>query len=142
MPGIFETGLAAYLPKAYQKFYYEWKEEPTPVHWIPKAGKYVLNEKTGIVIPVQNNPIPLRYPHEFDMCLLGGEALVKGFRKKHRVRRHPRFWIPQLKKTAVYSQILNKYFAVMATERVLHLIHHYQGFDEYIMQVIQALSNL
>lgn len=87
-------------------------------------------------MPVQNHPIPLKYPKEFNNCLLGGEAIIKGFEKRTRARRNPHFWIPKLKKTAVYSQILNKYFAVMATERVLHLIHHYQGFDDYILQVI------
>lgn len=123
------------MPKAYQKFYYEWTAEPTPVHWIPKAGKYTRNEKTGIVQPVQNVPIPLKYPAEFDKCLLGGEAIVKGFKKPGRSRRMPHFWIPTIKRTAVYSQILNKYFEVLATDRVIQLIHHFEGFDEYIMQV-------
>lgn len=131
--------MAASLPKAYQKFYNEWNEEPTPVHWIPQAGKWKRNEKTGSVNPIQNVPIPLKYPKEFNQCLLGGEAVVKGYRKKPSKRRFPHFWIPTLKRTAVYSKILDKYFEVLATDRVLQLVHHYQGFDEYIMQVISIL---
>ncbi|XP_055295159.1 39S ribosomal protein L28, mitochondrial-like [Sitodiplosis mosellana] len=140
-PSIFDTGLASKLPKAYQKFYYEWQEVPTPVHYIPKAGKYVRNDATGEVKPVQNVPIPLRYPHEFDKCLLGGEAIVKGYYKsKPTVRRFPHFWVPTLKRTAVYSEILNQHMDVLATDRVIQLIHHYKGFDEYIMQVIQSIK--
>lgn len=128
--------MAANLPQEYKKFYYEWTAEPTPVHWIPQAGKYTRDEKTGIVRPVQNVPLPLKYPKEFNQCLLGGEAIVKGFKKKPNIRRHPQFWIPTLKRTAVYSKILNKYLEVLATDRVVQLIHHYQGFDEYVMQVV------
>lgn len=135
-PSVFDSGVASFLPKAYQKFYYESQEEPTPVHFIPKAGKYERDEKTGLTKPVQNVPIPLRYPREFDKCLLGGEAIIKGYYKsKPQVRRFPNFWVPTLKRTAVYSEILNQHMEVLATDRVIQLIHHYKGFDEYIMQV-------
>lgn len=140
-PGIFDTGLASKLPKAYQKFYYEWKEEPTPVHFIPKAGKYERNDETGEVKPIQNVPLPLRFPHEFDKCLLGGEAVIKGYYKtRPTVRRFPHFWVPTLKRTAVYSEILNQHMDVLATDRVIQLIHHYKGFDEYIMQVSESVK--
>ncbi|XP_031634250.1 39S ribosomal protein L28, mitochondrial isoform X2 [Contarinia nasturtii] len=132
---VFESGIASYLPKAYQNFYYQMEQEPTPVHYIPKAGKYVQDEKTGVVKPVQNVPIPLKFPREFDKCLLGGEGIIKGFYKsKPQVRRFPHFWIPKLSRTAVYSEILNQHMEVLATDRVVQLIHHYKGFDEYIMQ--------
>lgn len=128
------------LPAAYQKFYYEWQETPTPVHYVPKAGRYVRNEQTGITQMVQNVPLPLKYPAEFDKCLMGGEAIVKGFYKsKSTVRRFPHFWIPTLKRTAVYSEILNQHMEVLATDRVIQLIQHHNGFDEYIMQVIEWL---
>lgn len=135
-PTLFDTGVGKYLPKAYQKFYWEWQEEPTPVHYIPKAGKYVRNEETGITTPVQNVPLPLKYPKEFDKCLLGGEAVIKGYYKSRpTVRRFPNFWVPTIKRTTVYSEILNQHMDVLATDRVQQLIHHYKGFDEYIMQV-------
>lgn len=133
---IFRIGLASLLPQAYRKFYYEWKEPKTPVHYNPRGGRYVRNKETGIVSPVQNIPLPLRYPNEFDECLLGGEALVQGYYKsKPRVKKFPHFWIPTLTKTVVYSEILNKHMEVLATNRLIQLINHYKGFDEYIMQV-------
>lgn len=106
------------------------------MHFIPKAGRYQRNPETGITTPVQNVPIPLRYAAEFDKCLMGGEAIIKGcYKSKPTVRKFPHFWIPTLKRTAVYSEILNKHMEVLATDRVIQLIHHYKGFDEYIMQV-------
>lgn len=135
-PNVFDMGVAKYLPKAYQKFYWESQEEPTPIHFIPKAGRYVRDERTGLTKPVQNVPIPMQYPEEFDECLLGGEGIIKGFYKtKRQVKKFPHFWIPTLKRTAVYSEILNQHMDVLATDRVIQLIHHYKGFDEYIMQV-------
>lgn len=111
-------------------------ETPQPVHFIPKAGKYVRNEETGIVKPVQNVPLPLAYPKEFDKILLGGEAIVKGFRKRRpQVRRFPHFWVPTLKRMAMYSEILNQHMNIVATDRVVQLCYHYKGFDEYILQV-------
>lgn len=134
--GVFGGGIAAQLPEAYRKFYDEWKETPQPVHYTPRAGRYTRDEQTGIVTPVQNVPIPLRFPAEFDRCLLGGEALIKGYYKnKPRVRKFPHFWIPTIRRMVIYSEILNQHMEVLATDRVLQLSHHYKGFDEYIMQV-------
>lgn len=134
--GVFGSGVAASLPEAYRKFYYEWNETPMPVHYIPRAGRYHRDELTGLVTPVQNVPLKLKYPAEFDKCLLGGEAVIKGFYKsKPRVRKFPHFWIPTIRRMVIYSEILNKHMEVLATDRVLQLIHHYKGFDEYIMQV-------
>lgn len=133
---VFDTGVAAQLPEAYKKFYYEWEETPQPVHYIPRAGRYTRDEATGIVTPVQNVPLPLKYPAEFEKCLLGGEALIKGYYKsKPRIRKFPHFWIPTIKRMVIYSEILNQHMEVLATERVLQLTHHYKGFDEYVMQV-------
>lgn len=124
------------IPKAYQKFWNEWNQPPTPIHYIPKAGQYIRNEK-GVVRPVQDVPLPLKYPPEFDGMLLGGEAVIQGFRKKHRKRRFPHFWMPTFTKMPVYSEIMNKHIEVIGTDRVVRLINHYQGFDQYILQVWQ-----
>lgn len=133
-PDIFETGLAALLPKEYRKFYDEWKSEPTPVHYQPRPGKYERKEN-GMVLPIQNVPIPVKFPKEFHEGLWGGEGIVKGFRKKPEKRRFPHFWMPSLKKSAVYSTVLNKHMEVVATDRLIQLILHYQGFDEYLLNV-------
>lgn len=37
------------LPKEYQKFYNEWQEDGTPVHWIPSSANYKRNPETGEV---------------------------------------------------------------------------------------------
>lgn len=111
-------------------------DRPQPVHYIPKAGKYARNPETGITQQVQNIPLPTMFPKEFDNCLLGGESIVKGYYKSGpQIRKFPHFWVPTLKRTAVYSEILNKHMEVLATDRVIQLIHHYKGFDEYVMQV-------
>lgn len=133
-PGKFDQYEGALLPKAYQKFWYEWNEPPAPVHYVPKAGKYVRNEK-GVTKPVQNVPLKLSYPPEFDRCLMGGEAILQGFTKKPKKRRFPHYWIPSLKNLAVYSEILNKHIEIIGTDRAIRLINHYQGFDQYLMQV-------
>lgn len=106
------------------------------MHYIPKAGRYTRDEATGIVTPVQNVPLPVKYPAEFEKCLMGGEALIKGYYKsKPRIRKFPHFWIPTIKRMVIYSEILNQHMEVLATERVLQLTHNYKGFDEYVMQV-------
>lgn len=80
-------------------------------------------------------PLLLRHPEEFESMLLGGEAILKGFRKKYRKRRFPHFWIPNLKNIAVYSEILNKHIEAIGTDRVIRLVNHYHGFDSYLMEV-------
>lgn len=112
-----------------------------PVHYIPRAGRYTRDERTGIVSPVQNVPIPLKYPAEFEKCLMGGEAIIKGcYKSKPRVRKFPHFWIPTIRRVVIYSEILNQHMEVMATDRVLQFIHHYKGFDDYVMQVNNSIS--
>lgn len=136
-PGPFDRNEAALIPQAYRKFWYEWNEQPTPVHYIPRGGQYERIEtfEGRKVLPVQNIPLKLSYPPEFDRCLMGGEAIVQGFRKKEQKRRFPHFWMPTLRNLAVYSEILNKHFEVIGTDRALSLIIHHQGFDQYLMQV-------
>ena len=85
---------------------------------------------------VQNVPLPLKYPAEFDNGLWGGEAVVQGFIKRHQLRRRvPRFWFPTLQKAVLYSEILDKHFEVVVTARTLRLIDQHYGFDRYILEV-------
>lgn len=86
--------------------------------------------------PVQNVPIPLKYPKELDKGIWGGEAVVMGFIKKTKYkRRFRRYWVPELKKSVVYSEILDKYMRTIVTQRTLNLIHENYGFDHYILKV-------
>lgn len=131
-----DYGWAKLLPAEYLKFRQECRLPKTPVHYIPRPGKYERNEETGEVRPVQNVPLPLKWPRESHQGLWGGEAIIKGFTKfKPLKRRCPHFWTPQLKKTVVYSEILNKFMSVVVTQRTIDLIHQHYGFDNYILEV-------
>lgn len=130
----FDYGLASKLPPAYHKFLAEYNEPRTPVHYIPQPGKYVRNEETGIVTPVQNTPIELLFPNESHQGIWGGEAVIKGFKKpQYNKRRVPHWWVPVLRKEVVRSEILNKFMSLQVTGRTIELIHKHYGFDNYIL---------
>ncbi|XP_011500749.1 PREDICTED: 39S ribosomal protein L28, mitochondrial [Ceratosolen solmsi marchali] len=128
-------GIGAALPEEYKKFWKEWKiQMPSPVYYIPKKGKYE-RMPDGTVKPIQNIPIPLKYPKELDNGIWGGEAVIQGFVKKHKYhQRFVRYWVPNLIKSVVYSEILNKYMRTIVTNRTLDLIHEHYGFDHYILK--------
>ncbi|XP_011645266.1 39S ribosomal protein L28, mitochondrial [Pogonomyrmex barbatus] len=129
-------GIGAELPEEFKKFWKEWKlQQPTAVHYIKQEGTYVRNDKTEEVRPVQNVPLPLLYPKEIDDGIWGGEAIVQGFKKKGLFKRRvPHFWIPHLKKSIVYSEVLDTYMRVVVTDRTLRLIHESYGFDHYLLK--------
>ncbi|KYN07418.1 PREDICTED: 39S ribosomal protein L28, mitochondrial [Cyphomyrmex costatus] len=129
-------GIGAELPNEYKKFWKEWKlQQPAAVHYIKKEGIYERNEKTEEVFSVQNVPLPLIYPKEIDDGIWGGEAIVQGFKKKGKFKRRvPHFWIPTLKKSVLYSEVLDTYMRVVVTERALRLIHENYGFDHYLLK--------
>jgi large subunit ribosomal protein L28 len=120
----------------YQKFYVEWiesEQKETPVHWKPREGKWE-RLATGEVKPIQNTPIQVNYPEEMNEGIWGGEGVVQGLVKKGKWRSPvPRYWSPQLKKSIVYSEILDKYFSVVVTERALRLIDQHHGLDAYLL---------
>ncbi|XP_065159251.1 large ribosomal subunit protein bL28m [Atheta coriaria] len=132
----FDKGIATRLPEAYRKFYKEWKlDEPAAVHFIPEEGKWKRDEVTNEVYPIQNIPLPLRFPDEYDNQLWGGEAVVQGFQHRSRnSRRVPHFWVPQLHRSVVYSEVLNKHMSVIMTDRALQLINANYGFDHYLLK--------
>lgn len=135
-PGLFDKGVGALLPEAYKKFYKEWKlTEPSAVHYVPEEGKFKRNELTGDVIPVQNIPLPVLYPKDHHQQIWGGEGIIQGFQKRdQRSRRVPHFWFPILKRSVVYSEVLNKYFSVVVTDRTISLINANYGFDHYLLK--------
>ncbi|KAK2581742.1 hypothetical protein KPH14_002223 [Odynerus spinipes] len=135
-PTRWTSGIGAELPAEYKKFWKEWKlQEPTAVHYVKEEGKYTRNEKTGEVYPVQNVPIPLKFPKEFDQYILGGEGLIQGFQQREKyTRRYPKFWFPALKRSVVYSEVLDSYMRVIITYRALSLIHEHYGFDHYLLK--------
>ncbi|XP_018309390.1 39S ribosomal protein L28, mitochondrial isoform X2 [Mycetomoellerius zeteki] len=138
MPHIsrWSKGIGAELPKEYKKFWKEWKlQQPAAVHYIKKEGIFERNEETEEIHLVQNVPLPLIYPKEIDDGIWGGEAIVQGFKKKGRFKRRvPHFWIPNLNKSVVYSEVLDTYMRVVITQRALRLIHENYGFDHYLLK--------
>jgi len=132
----FDSGLGKRLPIAYQKFWNEWKhQKPAAVHYIPKEGLFERNDITGVVLPIQNIPLPLKRVPEEDEGIWGGEAIIKGFQKKQAtVARYPHFWIPTLKRSAVRSEILNEFFSMTVTDRTIRLILENHGFDHYLLK--------
>lgn len=125
-----------HLPAAYQTFYQEWKvEQPKPVHYKPQPGKWKKNAKTGEVQPVENVPIPLRFPREAHEGLWGGEAVIKGY--QHRGRNAsliPHWWVPSLQRTVLYSEVLDRWLDVVVTQRAVQLVHDHHGLDMYLLQ--------
>ncbi|XP_015112937.1 39S ribosomal protein L28, mitochondrial [Diachasma alloeum] len=135
-PNRWQNGIGAELPEAYKKFWREWKlQTPTAVHYIPEEGKYKWDENRQMVLPVQNIPLPLKYPKQLDYGIWGGEAIVQGFRKKGKYcRRVAKFWVPTLRNSVVYSEVLNKYMKTTVTMRTIDLIHEHYGFDHYLLK--------
>lgn len=52
--------------------------KPAAVHYIPQNSQWKRDDITGETLPVQNIPIPLKYPGELHEGIWGGEAVVKG----------------------------------------------------------------
>lgn len=130
------SGIGDRLPEAYKKFYKEWRHQvPTPVYFKPKLGKWTRDEKTGAVIPVQNVPIPLKYPKTMHTGIWGGEGVVQGFKQSGKYKsRVPFFWTPTLKKTVVYSEVLDQYMSTIVTEKALLEINTNYGLDNYLLK--------
>lgn len=132
----FDIGIASELPAAYKKFWREWKVlKPAAVHFVPQEGKWRRDELTGETLPIQNIPLPLKYPAEIHEGIWGGEAVVKGFQKRDPQRRRvPHYWVPVLKRTVVRSEVLNTHLSVTVTERTIKLINDHYGFDHYLLK--------
>lgn len=128
------------LPDHYKKRVLEFlTTTPKPVHWIPDERKFKL-DVNGKPTPVQNVPIPVRYPQQCNEGLWGGEGIVQGFIKKklksknlmHGMRL-PRLWLPKLHKEILYSEILDQWMSITVTKRTLNLIDEVYGLDHYIL---------
>ncbi|XP_011303074.1 39S ribosomal protein L28, mitochondrial [Fopius arisanus] len=135
-PNRWQKGIGSELPEAYKKFWHEWKlRTPTAVHYIPEEGKYKWDEHQQTVLPVQNIPLPLRFPKEQDYGIWGGEAIVQGYRKKGKYRmKVAKFWVPTLRRSVVYSEILDTHMKTTITMRTIDLIHEHYGFDHYLLK--------
>lgn len=76
------------------------------------------------------------HPKESHQHIWGGEGVVQGFTIKAKYKRRvPHFWMPVLKRTVVYSEVLDKHISVIVTDRTIHLINSNYGFDHYLLKV-------
>ena len=77
------------------------------------------------------------YPKEIHQGIWGGETIVLGYQKRQPLKRRvPHFWIPRLRKSVVYSEILNQRMSTIVTSRTIDLILENHGFDHYILEVM------
>jgi len=129
-------GLKSRLPLHYKQRYIEkFARDPAPVHYKPDLRKYEADE-FGCPKRIQNIPIPVFFPKESNDMLWGGEGIIAGFRRKKRrqkVPRVPRIWMPRLSSRVFYSEILDKFIRVTVTRHALELIDAAHGFDHYIL---------
>lgn len=109
---------------------------PKPVHYIPEAGKYKLDE-WGQRVKVQNIPVEVTFPKEADLGLWGGEGYIVGYQKKNNEHMKPRYPVikrPRLYKKYLYSEILDQWMEITVTKRTLDLIDENYGLDFYILK--------
>lgn len=80
------------------------------------------------------------YPKEIHKGIWGGETVVLGYQKRDKYNsRIPHFWIPRLRRSVVYSEILDKRMSAIVTNRTINLILDNHGFDHYILKVMVLL---
>ncbi|KAL0271847.1 UNVERIFIED_CONTAM: hypothetical protein PYX00_008813 [Menopon gallinae] len=132
---VFDRGAATRLPEEYKKFWKEWRETtPEPVHYIAAKGNW-RKTKEGEIKEVVNVPLPGRYTKELNQVITGGEMIIQGFKQKNKkARRNPHFWMPLVRKSAIYSEVLDKHIAVLITRRAVELIVKHEGFDSYVLK--------
>lgn len=89
---------------------------------------------------IRDRPIPVVYPHQSHLGIWGGEGVIDGLVKKGKFRSPvPKFWVPSLHRSVVYSEILDKYFSVVVTVKALRLIDEFHGLDSYLLKVTSLI---
>ncbi|XP_064477202.1 large ribosomal subunit protein bL28m-like [Ornithodoros turicata] len=131
------------FPKHYQRFLKELEKPSAAVHYKEYPEKYIKDPETKEIKRVQNVPIPVLYPEECQKGIWGGEGIIKGYMPLPKFnKRYAKYFTPSLKRIVVYSEILDKYMMVTATERTILLINKHFGFDNYILQTpVQDLKS-
>ncbi|XP_055356614.1 uncharacterized protein LOC129601764 isoform X1 [Paramacrobiotus metropolitanus] len=97
---------------------------------------HVYDRETGITSQIdEDQPVRPLMPPEAHLGLWGGEGVLKGFTKRSKKHvRAPRWWMPHLRETAFYSEILDKHYLIIVTHTTLERIDAAFGFDNYILQ--------
>jgi len=135
------VGLKSRLPLHYKRRYIEkFMRDPAPVHYRPDLRKYVADE-FGCPKRVQNIPLPVFFPKESSNMLWSGEGIIAGFvkkKKKQKLPRLPKIWMPRLSSRVFYSEILDTFLRATVTGHTLQLIDAAYGFDHYILSTAEA----
>ncbi|EYC31891.1 hypothetical protein Y032_0003g1288 [Ancylostoma ceylanicum] len=131
------------LPEHYTKRYWDnLLRDAKPVHYRPPTSRFYWDPVRNVEVEAENYPLLVLYPPEADHGLWGGEGVVKGWKesrpytKKKVLPRHwvPRLYFPTVRKTILYSEILDKHMEITVTERALRLIDQHFGLDYYILR--------
>ncbi len=134
-------GIDGRLPKHFMDFHRQWKIGPQEFIHIQKNENLFEKDEFGLVVPVQNANIPVLYPDEFHDGLWGGEGVIKG-RLRPKPLKHdvmamtwpkPKYWWPKLHFAVVFSEVLDKHFELVATERGEFLVDQSGGLDYYLL---------
>ncbi|XP_055348385.1 uncharacterized protein LOC129595408 [Paramacrobiotus metropolitanus] len=107
-----------------------------PVQYRVSERPHVYDRETGITSQIdEDQPVRPMMPPEAHLGLWGGEGILKGFTKRSKNHvRTPRWWMPHLRETAFYSEILDKHYLIIVTHTTLERIVAAFGFDNYILQ--------
>ncbi|CAN7937068.1 unnamed protein product [Ixodes hexagonus] len=129
------------FPEHYKRFLQELQKTPSPVHYKPPTEKYVQDPETKEIKRVEDRPVPVLYPKECQEGIWGGEGILFGYRRRKHGR-YIKYFTPNIRRSVVYSEILDKYMRVTLTERTLLLINKNFGFDNYILKTpVQDLKS-
>lgn len=123
------------LPDHYKRRCIDFQtREPKPVHYIPAQSKWTYDVTQHIPVPVQDIGPVVVYPDDIKMGLFGGEGYIRGFRRKSKYKpRIPKVYAPQVKVEYLHSEILDQWFKIPTTIRVMNQITTLMGLDHYIL---------
>lgn len=113
------------LPRAYLKFYQEWKSTPTTVRCVPKEETF-RRDVDPITMTIQNVPMPMVYSSGQE------EGLSRGLRKQNSTENRKKS--PALRRNVLHSVILNKCWSTVVTERMMNVIDESYGLDHYLLK--------
>ncbi|KAI1301416.1 39S ribosomal protein L28, mitochondrial [Halotydeus destructor] len=141
----------SFLSRLPENYYRHRKELELPaerVHDVEEKGQlldfHVADPKTLRIERKPDEPVNVVRPVEADHGIWAGEGVVKGFLKHRDVygTYSAKFWFPNLVKTVIYSEILDKYLTFVMTNRALDKFDEAYGFDSYILQTpVQDLKS-
>ncbi|XP_060064355.1 large ribosomal subunit protein bL28m-like [Ylistrum balloti] len=123
------------LPDHYKRRCIDFQtRDPPAVHYKPNKAKWRFDSSQYRPVPVQNVPPEVTYPEAITNGLFGGEGYIRGFKRKSKFNpRVPKVWAPVVRVEYLHSEILNQWFKINTTDRVMNQITKLMGLDNYIL---------